>query len=81
MSWSDFNKIPVEDLVTGKPDETLNSSTQSNSHCSYLFGKTAGEAAFETNVKKHCIVDYSTTSDEMFQIDKGMVTGTGSQND
>ena len=78
MSLAEFNKIPVEQIVTVNPDETLNSSNLSS--LSFVFGKTAAEALCERNAKKG-IVDYSTT-DEMISVDtfqmgkRGKVTGT-----
>ena len=78
VSLAEFNEIPIEQLVTVNPDETLNSSNLSSS--SFVFGKTAAEALCERNAKKG-IVDYSTT-DEMISVDtfqmgkRGTVTGT-----
>ena len=78
MSLAEFNKIPVEQIVTVNPDETLNSSNLSS--LSIVFGKTAAEALCERNAKKG-IVNYSTT-DEMISVDtfqmgkRGTVTGT-----
>ena len=78
MSLAEFNQIPIEQIVTVNPDETLNSSNLSSS--SFVFGKTAAEALCERNAKQG-IVDYSTT-DEMISVDtfqmgrRSMVTGT-----
>ena len=55
VSLADFGKIPVHQIFHLKPDqtvpanETLNTSTQStcDGGGSYIFGKTAAEAAAE----------------------------------
>ena len=78
MFLAEFNKIPIEQIVTVNPNKTLNSSNLSSS--SFVFGKTAAEALCEQKAKKD-IVDYSTT-DEMISVDtfqmgkRGTVTGT-----
>ena len=80
MSLTDFSKIPMQQILdmglghiqTFVANEALNSSSQSS--CdeggSYVFGKTAAEAAV-----RHGLVDYSVTRDdtssvEMFQMQK-----------
>ena len=45
MSLAEFNKIPIEQIVTVNPDETLNSSNLSN--LSFVFGKTTAKALCE----------------------------------
>ena len=80
LSLEDFSKLPIQQMVTLKQDDTLNSSTQSAS--SFVFGKTAAEAACDRN-EKQGLVDYSTTTDDMGSVDMfqmSMVTSTPNQN-
>ena len=67
-------------MVALKQDDTLNSSTQSTS--SFVFGKTAAEAACDRN-EKQGLVNYSTTTDDMGSVDMfqmSTVTSTPNQN-
>ena len=80
LSLEDFSKLPIQEMVILKQDDTLNSSTQSAS--SFVFGKTAAEAACDRN-EKQGLVNYSTTTDDMGSVDMfqmSTVTSTPNQN-
>ena len=80
LSLEDFSKLPIQEMVVLKQDDTLNSSTQSAS--SFVFGKTAAEAACDRN-EKQGLVNYSTTTDDMRSVDMfqmSMVTSVPNQN-
>ena len=80
LSLEDFSKLPIQEMVILKQDDTLNSSTQSAS--SFVFGKTAAEVACDRN-EKQGLVNYSTTTDDMGSVDMfqmSTVTSTPNQN-